>query len=161
LQYTIHFINECDLFIRKLQQKYQLKHIPLLNNESCMVSVKTSRNLDHEAKIRSVEKQLQQQNGLPPPPSQVLHHSPSNDPNSVNTLLNDESSSSSTSSACSYTTTSSNSSVNASIFTTIVRPHQISSHSLPKSLIKTIQSHPIVINEAAGTFKEIIFKYKT
>ena len=35
LQYTIHFINECDLFIRKLQQKYQIKQIPI-NQETCV-----------------------------------------------------------------------------------------------------------------------------
>ena len=29
LQYTIHFINECDIFIRKLQQQYQLKQLPI------------------------------------------------------------------------------------------------------------------------------------
>ena len=34
MQYTIHFINECDLFIRKMQQKYQIKQIPL-GNDPC------------------------------------------------------------------------------------------------------------------------------
>ncbi|CAF0828134.1 unnamed protein product [Brachionus calyciflorus] len=33
LQYTIHFINECDLCIRKIQQQYQIKNLPTVKEE--------------------------------------------------------------------------------------------------------------------------------
>ncbi len=156
MQYTIHFINECDLFIRKLQQKYQLKNIPLLNNEpsvgSTLSKITTSKSVELDGKIQSVlgAEKKQQQNGLPPPQPTQVSHSPYNDLNSVNTLLNDESSSSSTSSACSYTTTSSNSSVNASIFTSVVRQHQLISnapHLLSKPLIKAM---PMLASDGSG-----------
>jgi ubiquitin C-terminal hydrolase len=48
LQYTIHFINECDFLIRKLQQKYQIKLSSLTMN---MSAIKISSNQAQNANL--------------------------------------------------------------------------------------------------------------
>ncbi len=59
LQYTIHFINECDLFIRKLQQKYQIKQIPM-NQETCVKPINIVTTNSSQPAAKSVNLMLSQ-----------------------------------------------------------------------------------------------------
>jgi len=50
LQYTIHFINECDLFIRKLQQQYQIKLEEDDETETNLETTTTTTKIDRRRK---------------------------------------------------------------------------------------------------------------
>lgn len=66
LQYTIHFINECDIFIRKLQQQHQIKQCPLNdeNQENLEKNLINTDILPPPAPITPPSKQRRTKNSL-------------------------------------------------------------------------------------------------
>ena len=82
LQYTIHFINECDLFIRKIHQQYHLKQMPYLDDTTkTSVSDQTISNISttqqqQPPKTRQTKNSLKSANDLIAPTKQLINEQP-------------------------------------------------------------------------------------